>query len=120
MAAVVGLFTLHDPTSRGVTLGVWVALVATVLLASGYFHPGLRRRFGLGRLLGRLPFRESLTRLHRATAAYGRHPWVLLGNIGFSIVMHALFIAALVLAGPGAGGDHAGAGAGDAACRWCS
>ena len=110
MAAVVGLFTLHDPTSRGVTLGVWGRPGPPRCCSpAGISTPGLRATgSGWGRLLGRLPFRESLTPPPpRATAAYGRHPWVLLGNIGFSIVMHALFIAALVLAGRALGGDHA-------------
>lgn len=99
MAALVGLFTLEDPISRLVTLGVWITLVVTVAAAMAYFNPKWRRRLGLGKLLAWLPWREGLTRLHRATAAYGGHPWVLVGSIGFSIVMHALFVASLVLSG---------------------
>ncbi len=99
VAGVAGLFMLHDPVGRRVTIGIWSALVALVAAGSVYLTPGLRRWVGLDWLLNRLPGGGLWLRIDAAAVAYRRHKLALLAAVLVSVPVHLSTISAATLAG---------------------
>ncbi|MEZ6009132.1 MAG: lysylphosphatidylglycerol synthase transmembrane domain-containing protein [Planctomycetota bacterium] len=77
---------------------VLIAGVAMLVMGIVFMVRPLRRRLGLARLVGRLPFQHVISELRAGLALYRRRPLALAGALGISLVNHAgaaLAVAAL-------------------------
>lgn len=99
LVGIIGLFSLHDPMIRKLTIVMWCGLLAFIAAAWLYTSPALRSRVRLGAKLGKLPGANMLRKMDAWVSAYRNHVGALLTAIGLSLVIHLLLASAMVLAG---------------------
>lgn len=99
LAGVVGLFILHEPLARKITINLWRGMALACILAMIYFSRRMRRWLALERLLKIVPAGAFLAKVDRATMAYHDHKAVILWTVLMSIPVHLLLVASTAIAG---------------------
>ncbi len=99
LAAIVGLFMLHDPKVAKLTGFIWAGMLCFGVGASVYFSHRVRRALRLDKLIAMLPGQKVVTRLDEAAMAYNGHKSAVFSAIGMSVIVHLSLALATGLAG---------------------
>ncbi len=94
LGAGAGLFGLRDPSLRMPVLATCVVLLGGVAVTMAFLSPSIRRRFGVDRLIARLPRAPAILALDRAMLAYRSHPGAVAGSVLLAVVTHLLIVSA--------------------------
>jgi uncharacterized protein (TIRG00374 family) len=99
LAAGVGLFMLHEPLVRSLTLKIGLGAAALAVGAFFYFNQTLRRRSGFDWLIQRLPGGRVIAKIDEAAVAYRHHKPALVAAIAMSVCIHLLVATATAASG---------------------
>ncbi len=99
VAGVTGLFMLHEPGARHVTIFIWGTGLTGAIGASVYFSQRLRRLFYLDSLIQKLPGGALLTKVDAAAVAYRHHLPTVFSALGMATVLHLILASATAISG---------------------
>jgi len=106
IAGVFGLFMLHDPIARKVTIFTWIGAGIVVVISAFYFSRHLREGSGLGRLLGRFSREGLIGKIDDAAVAYGKHKTTVFVAVLMSVPVHLLIAMSTALSGYALGAEQ--------------
>lgn len=104
LAAIVGLFMLHDPTARKTTIYIWALTAILILGGMVYFSTRLRRMLGLERIIALLPG-ELVAKVDQAAVAYRHHKAAGVNAVALGVVVHLCIAVSTAIAGYALGLD---------------
>ena len=106
LGGVAGLFMVHHPAARRVTVSIFILTGVLTAAALVYFVPRFRRWFGVDWLVGKLPGQSVIGRVDEAAVAYRNHKTVVCVAILLSTLSHCCFVTATIFTGFALGIAH--------------
>ena len=106
LGGTTGLFMLHHPVARSVTLSIWLLAALIVVMAGIYFIPAVRRTVGLDWWMMKLPGWRIFRSIDEADTDSCDHKMTVAGAVALAVVNHTVLVTSATLSTYALGVQH--------------